>query len=84
MCCFPRYDCKYLAHQWKWQWPDSVIASVLSHAEEVFRRRNGVTVRIPPTTVHKYAPPATRDLVKPSAVGKRLYGTIRNKAPQVN
>ncbi|GBO09108.1 hypothetical protein AVEN_132032-1 [Araneus ventricosus] len=31
------------------------------------RRRNGATVRIPPTTVHKYEPRATRGFTKPHA-----------------
>ncbi|GBM16711.1 hypothetical protein AVEN_217974-1 [Araneus ventricosus] len=37
------------------------------------RRRNCGTVRIPPTTVHKYYPRAARDLAKPHAVETRLY-----------
>ncbi|GBL58796.1 hypothetical protein AVEN_53647-1, partial [Araneus ventricosus] len=33
------------------------------------RRGSGTTVRIQPTTVHKYEPRATRGLAKPRAVG---------------
>ncbi|GBN66400.1 hypothetical protein AVEN_222960-1 [Araneus ventricosus] len=39
---------------------------------QVTRRRNGASVRIPPTTVHKCEPRATRSLSKPHAIGTRL------------
>ncbi|GBN37529.1 hypothetical protein AVEN_56825-1 [Araneus ventricosus] len=39
---------------------------------EQSRRSYGATVRIPPTTVHKYESRATRGLSKPHAVGSRL------------
>ncbi|GBN34485.1 hypothetical protein AVEN_44226-1 [Araneus ventricosus] len=35
-------------------------------------RRNGVAVRIPPTTAHKYEPRATLGLTKPHVVGTRI------------
>ncbi|GBM25455.1 hypothetical protein AVEN_261572-1 [Araneus ventricosus] len=37
------------------------------------RRRNGMTVRIPPTAAHEYESHASRDLAKPHAVGTRLW-----------
>ncbi|GBM92423.1 hypothetical protein AVEN_145631-1 [Araneus ventricosus] len=39
---------------------------------QVMHRRNDVSVRIPPITVHKCEPRATRSLAKPHAVGTRL------------
>ncbi|GBL86739.1 hypothetical protein AVEN_95988-1 [Araneus ventricosus] len=55
---------------------DGAIASVHSSAAEIFAKPhaigNGASVRIPPTLVHKYEPLATRDLVKPHAVGASL------------
>ncbi|GBN22163.1 hypothetical protein AVEN_187669-1 [Araneus ventricosus] len=47
----------------------------LEHYRDICKfklRMNGATVQIPPTTVHKYEPRATRGLSKPHAVGTRL------------
>ncbi|GBL85409.1 hypothetical protein AVEN_34598-1 [Araneus ventricosus] len=47
----------------------------LEHCRDICkatRCRHGVTVLIPPTTVHKYKHRATRGLFKPHAVGTRL------------
>ncbi|GBN74286.1 hypothetical protein AVEN_35321-1 [Araneus ventricosus] len=62
--CFPRYGGKYLAHQRKGEWPECVSASVHSSAAEIFAKLHALkTARvfgIPPNTVHKYEPRATR------------------------
>ncbi|GBN14644.1 hypothetical protein AVEN_55623-1, partial [Araneus ventricosus] len=63
---------------------NGAIASVHSNRDicKATRRKNGATVRIQPTTVHKYEPRATRDLAKPHAVGTRLYSNSVNNIAQ--
>ncbi|GBN51395.1 hypothetical protein AVEN_80235-1 [Araneus ventricosus] len=72
ICGFPRCGHKSLRHQRARRRQFIRSLKLCGDIFQVTRRRNGASVRIPPTTVHKCEPRATRSLAKPHAVGARL------------
>ncbi|GBL67035.1 hypothetical protein AVEN_77076-1 [Araneus ventricosus] len=85
ICGFQRCGGKYLRHQ---RARRCQFIPSLKHCGDicqVTRSRNGASVRIPPTSVHKCEPRATRSVAKPHAVGTaRLFEFHRPHSTNVN